>query len=206
MDSETHVNQSENSLPVTGATSSAQTDLESTAATFDGNSGSEAESIDASTSWNPRIWGIQEDRLTDQGDRLPEQTLTVSLVVKCGQRCCHRLDMTGRGIVKFIVVSGLYIDFETVRNDWTEAALPSANTWQQLEDALWSHNTETKMREGEIRALMEAAESAPNGDHQWEEFTRLYERQDQLYEIKYQRKVQRRELERLGRETGCPAS
>jgi hypothetical protein len=173
MDSETHVNHSENSLPVTGATSSAYTDPESTAASFDVKSGSEAETIDASSPWNLGPYGIQEDQLTDEGIRLPEQTVEVSLIMKRGQRCCHRLDMTGRGIVKFIVLNGLYIDFETVRDDWAEAALPSANTWQQLENALWTHNTETMMREGEIRALMEAGQSVPNGDHEWEEFTRL---------------------------------
>jgi hypothetical protein len=53
MDSETHVNHSEHSLPVTGATSSAYTDPESTSASFYVKSGSEAESID-------RRLGIQD--------------------------------------------------------------------------------------------------------------------------------------------------
>lgn len=128
MDSGTHVNQSENSLPVTRATSSASTDPEITAASFDVNSGCDAETIDASSPWNSGPHGIQENQLTDQGIRLPEQTVKVSLIMKRGQRCCHQLDMTGRGIVKFIVVSGLYIDFKAVRDKWTEAALPSAST------------------------------------------------------------------------------
>jgi hypothetical protein len=72
MDSETHVNHSEHSLPVTGATSSAYTDPESTSASFYVKSGSEAESIDASSPWNPGPYGIQEDGLYDQGNRLPE--------------------------------------------------------------------------------------------------------------------------------------
>ena len=111
--------------------------------------------------------------------------------------------MTGRGIVKFIVVSGLYIDFKTVRDDWTEAALPSANTWQQLEDALWIHNTETKMREGEIRALMEAGQSVPNADHEWEEFTRLYKHQNLLYEIARRDRERRRNYRRLREQDDC---
>jgi hypothetical protein len=114
--------------------------------------------------------------------------------------------MTGRGIVKFIVLNGLYIDFKAVRDEWTEAALPSANTWKQLEELLWIHNTETKMREGGIRALMEAGQSVPNGDHEWQEFTRLYKHQNLLYEIARRDRERRRELERFARDTGCPAS
>jgi hypothetical protein len=117
--------------------------------------------------------------------------------MKRGQRCCHRLDMTGRGIVKFIVLNGLYIDCKAVRDEWTEAALPSANTWKQLEQLLWFHNMGTKKHEEDIRKRMEAAGSAPNGADEWEEFTRLYKHQNLLYGIARRDREGRRNYGRL---------
>lgn len=115
--------------------------------------------------------------------------------------------MTGRGIVRFIVLNGSCIDFKAVRDEWPEAALPSANTWKQLEQLLWFHNMGTKQHEEDIRKRMEAAESAPNGDHEWAEFVRWYEPQHLLYEIARQDRERRRNYRRLREQDDrCTAS
>jgi hypothetical protein len=210
MSQEIYANSSEATGTEPSTSGLAESDRVSTAATFNGKSGSNVETDDASSPWN----GEESYELHDEGSPAgvadPTVTVGVKLVLGRGQRCCQQIELSGRDIVKFTVLDGLYIDYNRIRGDWTEAALPSAEAWFQLEAHLWHHNTQSKEHRADISNLLKVAGSDPSGCREWEEFDRLYEVQRQLYDARRRRKngerTRERNLGRLEEDIGCTAS